>query len=158
MLRRFTQILFSATCFALLLASAVVLSNDWFVGFWTNHKVDWPRSCTLLVSIGLITTMLGKAFSEQAKVLLYWKSIRWGPFLDLLATSILLIPVIISPSLPLYALALTFSPLIGSLAVNFQRVRVLMGESFCSVRSLPLMRATCVALLLFILAIFWRLL
>jgi len=158
MLRRFTQILFSATCFALLLASAVVLSNDWFVGFWTNHKVDWPRSCTLLVSIGLITTMLGKAFSEQAKVLLYWKSIRWGPFLDLLATSILLIPVIISPSLPLYALALTFSPLIGSLAVNFQRVRVMVGESFYSVRSLPLIRATWATLIFFILAIFWWLL
>ena len=99
--------------------------------------------------------MLGKAFSEQAKVLLYWKSIQWGPFLDLLATSLLLIPVMFSPSLPLYSLALALSPLLGSLALNCRRVRSVMAESFISHLSLSLRRATWAALLLFILAILW---
>jgi len=155
MLRRFAQILFSATCLAFLLAAIVVLSNDWFVRFWTNHLVEWPRICTIFVSIGLITTMLGKGFSEQAKVLLYWKSIQWGPFLDLLACALLLIPVMFSPSLPLYSLALALSPLLGSLALNCRRVRSVMAESFISHLSPSLQRATWAALLVFILAILW---
>jgi O-antigen/teichoic acid export membrane protein len=157
MLRRFAQILFSATCLSFLLAAIVVLSNDWFVQFWTNHLVNWPRICTIFVSIGLISAMLGKAFSEQAKVLLYWKSIQWGPFLDLLATSLLLIPVLLSPSLLLYSLALALSPLLGSLALNCLRVRSVMAESFISHLSLSLKRATWAALLFFILAILWQL-